>query len=105
MNNPSAHNCYLRDGPFVEFFDQHFCDLSQTMYRGDIEFYRALTAETEGDVLELGSGTGRVAIPISLGNKVVTGLEISPFMLKRAVENEAKLKSTVGFSLRDMTNF
>jgi SAM-dependent methyltransferase len=105
MSNRDAHNCYFKDGPFVEFFDQHFCDLSQTVYRGDIEFYRALAAETKGDVLELGSGTGRVAIPISLRNKDVTGLEISPFMLKRAVENATRLKSSARFRLGDMANF
>ena len=105
MNNRNAQNCYLRDGPFVEFFDQHFSDLTQTVYRGDIEFYRALAEETKGSVLELGSGTGRVAIPISLGNKDVTGLEISPFMLKHAVENAAKLKSSARFGLGDMANF
>lgn len=105
MSNRNAHNCYSKDGPFVEFFDQHFCDLSQTEYQGDIEFYRALAAETEGDVLELGSGTGRVAIPISLGNKDVTGLEISPFMLNHAVANAAKVKSSARFILGDMANF
>ncbi len=105
MSNRNAHNCYLKDGPFVEFFDQHFCDLSQTEYRGDIAFYRTLAAETDGDVLELGSGTGRVAIPISLGNKNVTGLEISPFMLNRALANAAKAGSQARFKRGDMSNF
>src|SRR3977135_1742801 len=105
MRNRNAHNCYLREGPFIEFFDQHFCDLNQTIYRGDIEFYLALAAETEGDVLELGSGTGRVAIPISLVNKNVTGLEISPFMLKHAIAKGARLNSSAQFKLGDTTNF
>ena len=105
MSKRNSQNCYLKDGPLVEFFDQHFCDLSQTGFKGDIEFYRALAAETEGDVLELGSGTGRVAIPISLDNKKVIGLEISPFMLNRAIANAAKVGATTQFQLGDMTNF
>jgi SAM-dependent methyltransferase len=98
-------NCYSEDGPFVEFFDQHFCDLDQTAFRGDINFYRALAAETEGDVLELGSGTGRVAIPVALDNKNVVGLELSPFMRDRAIANAAKSGSRARFQLGDMTNF
>jgi SAM-dependent methyltransferase len=104
-NMRNLHNCYLKKGPFVEFFDQHFSDLSRTVFRGDIEFYRALAAETEGDVLELGSGTGRVAIPISLDNVKVTGLEISNFMLERAIANAAKVGSQARFQLGDMVDF
>src|ERR1051325_2956029 len=105
MSTRNAHNCYLREGPFIEFFDQHFSDLNQTIYRGDIEFYSALAAESEGDVLELGSGTGRVAIPISAVNKNVTGLEISPFMLTHAIAKAGRLGSSAQFKLGDMTNF
>lgn len=105
MINHGSRNCYLKDGPFVEFFDQHFRDLSQTIFKGDIEFYRALATETEGDVLELGSGTGRVAIPLSLDNKNVIGLEISQFMLKHAVASATKFESQAQFQLGNMTDF
>jgi hypothetical protein len=41
-------------------------DAHQRGVRGDIEFYRDLALEAEGLVIELGVGTGRVAIPTAL---------------------------------------
>ena len=51
--------------------------------RTDVSFYRRLAAGSSGSVLELGSGTGRVLIPIARAGKRVYGLEESEHMLAR----------------------
>jgi SAM-dependent methyltransferase len=49
-----------------------------------IAFYPDLARETSGPVLELGCGTGRVAIPIAGLGYAVTGLDVVPAMLEQA---------------------
>lgn len=55
----------------------------------DIPFYKEYALKTEGEVLELGCGTGRVALKLAEDGFKVTGLDLSDNMLK--VFNE-KLK-------------
>ena len=54
--------------------------------RPDVAFYTRLATESAGCVLELGSGTGRVLIPIAKAGKSVCGLELSEHMLGRCRE-------------------
>src|SRR5919202_3651613 len=49
-----------------------------------VAFYAALARETDGPVLEIACGTGRVAIPIARQGYAVTGLDIVPGMLELA---------------------
>jgi SAM-dependent methyltransferase len=49
-----------------------------------LDFYTALAQETGGPVLELGCGTGRVAIPMAQSGLEVTGLDAVPGMLAQA---------------------
>ena len=49
-----------------------------------IAFYTALAQETGGPILELGCGTGRVAIPIARLGFEITGLDAVPGMLGQA---------------------
>ena len=51
--------------------------------RPDVPFYTRLATACPGRVLELGSGTGRVLIPIAEAGKSVCGLESSGHMLAR----------------------
>ena len=48
---------------------------------GDIDFYRELALEAGGLVVELGVGTGRVAIPLAQAGVSVLGLDLSGQML------------------------
>lgn len=51
----------------------------------DIPFYVELARETEGPLVELAVGTGRVAIPVALETgRPVLGVDSSPAMLDRA---------------------
>jgi SAM-dependent methyltransferase len=49
-----------------------------------IDWFRGLARMTGGPVLELGVGTGRVAIPIAKDGHEVVGIDRSPGMLARA---------------------
>jgi SAM-dependent methyltransferase len=50
----------------------------------DIPFYVDLAVRSEGPVLELGVGSGRVAVPTALAGLSVVGVDTSPAMLELA---------------------
>jgi SAM-dependent methyltransferase len=51
---------------------------------GDIDLYLALARRTGGPILELGAGTGRVAVPLAEAGHEVTAVDLDPAMLDRA---------------------
>lgn len=51
---------------------------------GDLDLYLALAARTRGPILELGCGTGRLAVPLAVAGFAVTGVDRDPAMLARA---------------------
>jgi SAM-dependent methyltransferase len=51
---------------------------------GDLDLYLALAARAGGPILELGVGTGRVAVPLAAAGHAVTGVDVDPTMLARA---------------------
>jgi len=75
----------------------------------DVAFLRDLALETGGPVLELGAGTGRVAIPLAEAGLAVVGLDRSPAMLRIADAKRRALPPVVRRRLRfvegDMTAF
>jgi SAM-dependent methyltransferase len=82
-----------------------------TLYRArlDVDFYVDEARSTDGRVLEIGSGTGRVLIPVARLGKAITGVDSSPRMLdqcraslereKRAVRDRVTL---VQADMRDL---
>lgn len=66
---------------------------------GDIDIYAGLVP-AGGAVLELGCGTGRVAIPLAERGFAVTGLDIAPSMLAQAEAKRAGLPAEVAARLR-----
>jgi SAM-dependent methyltransferase len=50
---------------------------------GDLDLYLALGARSDGPVLELAAGTGRLAIPLARAGHEVTAVDIDPAMLAR----------------------
>ncbi len=52
---------------------------------GDLDLYLALAARTDGPVLELAAGTGRLAVPLATAGHAVTAVDIDPAMLERAL--------------------
>lgn len=51
---------------------------------GDLELYLALAARAAGRILELGVGSGRLAVPLAAAGWSVTGVDLDPAMLARA---------------------
>jgi SAM-dependent methyltransferase len=51
---------------------------------GDLDLYLALAHRTGGPILELGAGSGRLAVPLAEAGYDVTGLDLDPAMLARA---------------------
>ena len=62
----------------------------------DVRFYVEQARRFGGPVLELGSGTGRVAIPIAEAGIEVVGLESSTAMLREARRKSAALGASAG---------
>ena len=75
MNN-YTHN--YQDFPFaIECYDH----IPHVKEFGDIPFWVDCARESGGPVLELGCGTGRIAIPVAREEIEITGLDVSPLML------------------------
>jgi SAM-dependent methyltransferase len=51
---------------------------------GDLDLYLALAARTGGPILEIASGTGRVALPLAEAGYEVTAVDVDPAMIARA---------------------
>jgi len=67
---------------YAETYDDSMSD-----WPGEIDFYRETAAQARqvgGPILELGCGTGRVAIRIARDGGSVVGLDLSPHMLEVA---------------------
>lgn len=69
------------DQAFIaEFYDFAYSN------RQDIDFFIDYSQKAKGRTLELGCGTGRVLIPTAIAGCEITGLDISPHMLKTCQE-------------------
>jgi ubiquinone/menaquinone biosynthesis C-methylase UbiE len=99
MSEPAAADPYLA---FVGFYDVWTKDVA-----GDVEFYVRRALEATGPVVELGVGTGRIAIPTAQAGKDVTGVDISPSMLAEARlrAEAAGVSARITFVEADMHTF
>jgi SAM-dependent methyltransferase len=66
---------------YAPFYDW---ENARTLGRRDVPFWRNLSRHVGGRVLELGSGTGRVTIPLGRAGVSVVGIDRSTPMLDRA---------------------
>ena len=66
---------------YAPFYDW---ENARTIGRTDVPFWRDLAVRLGGPVLELGCGTGRVALPVGRAGVRVIGVDRSEGMLKRA---------------------
>jgi SAM-dependent methyltransferase len=77
--------------------------------RRDVEFYVEEARGATGDVLEIGSGTGRVLIPAARAGVTITGLDSSPRMVARCrdrLESEPpEVRARVSLHCGDMRSF
>ena len=66
---------------YAAFYDW---ENARTLGRRDVPFWRHLAATTAGTALELGCGTGRIALPLGRAGTRVVGIDRSAQMLDRA---------------------
>lgn len=74
---------------YAPFYDW---ENARTLGRRDVPFWRKLALETAGPVLELGCGTGRIAIPLGRVRQGIIGIDRSEAMLTRARRRVARNK-------------
>lgn len=65
---------YYRD--WADVYEEHSRGVP-----GDVDFYVGLARQAEGLVVELGVGTGRIAVPSAIAGAHVFGIDLAPTML------------------------
>ena len=94
-------------GQLVSEQEAQFYDVAVPDWPGEIDFYRALAMEAKargGAILEVGCGTGRVALQLAQEGVSVVGLDFSPAMLAIARQKSLGL-SNVRWVEGDMQAF
>jgi SAM-dependent methyltransferase len=72
----------------------------------DVGFYVELASQTDGPLVELAVGSGRVAIPVTRATgRRVTGIDSSPAMLAQARERADAARVDLDLRLEDMRDF
>jgi SAM-dependent methyltransferase len=96
---------YSRSGLHVDTYDALF---PPAPGGDEVAFYRRLAGSVDGAVLELGAGTGRVALPLAAAGVTVVGLDRSKAMLAIAERRRRAASSDVRRRVRfiegDMTD-
>lgn len=86
---------------FADVYDDWYTDIGDA--EGAIELVRPLVARTRTPrVLELGVGTGRLAIPLAEDGVEVVGVDASPRMLQQLIAKRGAERSTVLAARADM---
>jgi SAM-dependent methyltransferase len=93
----------MNDDPFAVIADYYDLDLGG--FQEDVPLYDNLARRTEMPVLELGTGTGRVAIPLAKNGHTVVGIDSSEAMLTVARRNAGRRRNNLQFILAEMTAF
>jgi len=96
----------LTADPYASIADIY--DFSYEDFTEDVEFYENLAQSVEGPLLELGVGSGRVAVPLARAGYEVTGIDTSPSMLaqaRRRLKAAGKLNGSLDLLPGDMTSF
>jgi SAM-dependent methyltransferase len=100
---------YERSGLNVETYDARTALQADAALADDVSFFTARARASGGPVLDLGTGTGRVAIPLARAGFTVVGLDLSPHMLAQArqkLEREpAEVRDRVRLVQGDMAAF
>jgi SAM-dependent methyltransferase len=87
---------------YAPFYDW---ENARTLGRRDVPFWRQLASQARGRVLELGCGTGRVAIPMARAGIELVGIDRSGPMLARAVKRMSASRSRASFGRRGSLAF
>jgi SAM-dependent methyltransferase len=101
---------YERAGLNTETYDARVAvEAVDEKLAGDVGFYLGLAARARGPVLDLGCGTGRIALALADAGHDVVGLDLSPAMLAVARSKLGRLPADVQGRVRfieaDMSDF
>jgi len=96
VNRKRANEGWIGWDDYASFYDW---ENAQTVQRRDVAFWQRLAAAADGPVLELGCGTGRIALPIARGGTPLTGIDRSASMLARARVKAARRPPCAGLEL------
>ena len=94
-------------GQLVSAQEVQYYDLAVQNWPGEIDFYRAMADKVKaqgGSVLEIGCGTGRVALRLAEEGSRIMGLDFSPAMLSAAGQKSQGM-SNVRWVEGDMQDF
>jgi len=80
-------------------------DLDAQFEHPGVDWYRGLAKMTGGPVLELGVGTGRVAVPVAKDGHEVVGIDRSAAMLRRADSYARRARVSLRLVEADMRSF
>jgi ubiquinone/menaquinone biosynthesis C-methylase UbiE len=75
---------------YAPFYDW---ENARTLGRRDVAFWQRIAAEADGEVLELGCGTGRITIPLAKHDIDVVGVDRSALMLERAAHRARRIRN------------
>jgi ubiquinone/menaquinone biosynthesis C-methylase UbiE len=84
---------------YAPFYDW---ENARTLGRRDVPFWQRIAAGIRGPVLELGCGTGRIALPLAHAGAKLVGIDRSGAMLSRA---EMRRKATASRRRRGRLSF
>ena len=71
----------------------------------DTHFYLDELKNTNGEILELACGTGRITCALARAGKSITGLDLSESMLEEANKKSTQLNLRIDWNQGNMTNF
>jgi SAM-dependent methyltransferase len=74
---------------YAPFYDW---ENARTLGRRDVPFWQQVAAASDGPVLELGCGTGRITLPLARAGAQVVGIDRSAPMLARARQRTRRAK-------------
>jgi ubiquinone/menaquinone biosynthesis C-methylase UbiE len=81
VDSSARRNGWAGWDEYAPFYDW---ENAQTVARRDVDFWRRLAVAHDGPVLELGCGTGRIALPVLKAGARLVGIDRSAPMLARA---------------------
>jgi len=84
------HALVLEDDNLSEYSAAERYDLEYGSIEPDGAFYRALAADSDGTVLDLATGTGRIALALAADGHSVTGVDLVEAMVERATAKAAE---------------
>ena len=87
------------------YFDGRHYDSRLTNLTDDIPFWIQAAKEFGGPILELGCGTGRLAIPLCRTGFAVTGTDVSDSMLREARQKSRQAHLEIEWLKADMRDF